>query len=119
MALFAASKANVAWLLARLTRRTIGPDKINQWRHVLFLRDEEDRALMDRHRALIAPKFQRVRRCSKSTWRICECQLDEAQGGYSISLTVPTDCARRVVALAKDAGIASRRRRTVSARQGS
>ena len=30
LALFAASKANVAWLLARLTPRTIGPDKINQ-----------------------------------------------------------------------------------------
>ena len=36
LALFAASKDNVKWLLARMGPRTIGPDKLNQWRHVLF-----------------------------------------------------------------------------------
>ena len=39
LALFAASKDNVKWLLARLTPRTIGPDKINQLRHVRFLKN--------------------------------------------------------------------------------
>ena len=50
------------WLLARLVPRTIGPDKINQLRHVRFLKDHGRalRKLMDQHRALIAPKFQKV-----------------------------------------------------------
>jgi DNA-binding transcriptional MocR family regulator len=38
LALFASSVANVKWLLARVTPRTIGPDKLNQLRHVRFLR---------------------------------------------------------------------------------
>src|SRR5580700_8155272 len=36
LAMFAASKDNVKWLLARLTPRTIGPAKVNQWRHLRF-----------------------------------------------------------------------------------
>jgi DNA-binding transcriptional MocR family regulator len=61
LAVFAASKDNVKWLLARFTPRTIGPDKINQLRHVRFLKDGaaiED--LMNGHKSLIAPKFRKV-----------------------------------------------------------
>jgi DNA-binding transcriptional MocR family regulator len=55
---FAASKQNVKWLLERLTPRTIGPDKVNQLRHVRMLKDEAGiLELMDKHRAVIAPKF--------------------------------------------------------------
>jgi DNA-binding transcriptional MocR family regulator len=108
LALFAASKANVAWLLARLTPRTIGPDKINQWRHVRFLQHEEGiLRLMDRHRALIAPKFQKVQQVFEENLAdLPNVSWTKPKGGYFISLTVPTGCARRVVALAKDAGIA-------------
>jgi DNA-binding transcriptional MocR family regulator len=108
LALFAASKANVAWLLARLTPRTIGPDKVNQWRHVRFLRNEQGiLALMDRHRALIAPKFQKVQEIFEEHLAgLKDVSWTKPKGGYFISLTVPKDCARRVVALAKDAGIA-------------
>src|SRR5271156_6613767 len=53
LALFAASKDNVKWLLARLTPRTIGPDKINQLRHVRFLKNPAGiPQLMNQHRAL-------------------------------------------------------------------
>src|SRR5262245_31574812 len=59
LALFASSAPNIKWLLARLTPRTIGPDKVNQLRHVRFLRDEAGiQALMESHRAIVAPKFQ-------------------------------------------------------------
>ena len=107
LALFAASKENVNWLLARLTPRTIGPDKINQLRHVCFLKNEASiLQLMDRHRALIAPKFQKVfdifderlAHVPNVTWT-------RPKGGYFITLDVPKGCARRVVALAKEAGI--------------
>ena len=40
LSLFSSSPDNVKWLLARLTPQTIGPDKINQLRHVRFLKSE-------------------------------------------------------------------------------
>lgn len=107
LALFAASAANVNWFLARLTPRTIGPDKINQLRHVRFLRDESGvLALMDRHRAIIAPKFDKVLEIfEKELAHRPEVSWTRPRGGYFISLDVAAGCARRVVALAKAAGV--------------
>jgi DNA-binding transcriptional MocR family regulator len=107
MAFFASSKANVKWLLERLTPRTIGPDKANQLRHVRFLKNEEGIfALMDQHRALIAPKFQRVLEIFDAKLSgITGISWTRPKGGYFISLEVPKGCARRVVALAKEAGV--------------
>jgi DNA-binding transcriptional MocR family regulator len=107
LALFAASPANVKWLLARFTPRTIGPDKINQLRHVRFLRDEGGIAeLMDRHRAIIAPKFAAVLDVFAAMLPdVPEVSWTRPRGGYFISLSVPRGCARRVVQLAKEAGL--------------
>ena len=61
VAFLAASPANMKWYLARASIRTIGPDKVNQLRHVRFLKDEAGlHAHMDAHRALIGPKFDAV-----------------------------------------------------------
>ncbi|HKW65983.1 MAG TPA: aminotransferase class I/II-fold pyridoxal phosphate-dependent enzyme [Terriglobales bacterium] len=107
LALFAASPQNVKWLLARFTPRTIGPDKLNQLRHVLFLKDDAGiMQLMDRHRALLAPKFQAVLDVfRRELSHLPNVSWTRPKGGYFISLDVPQGCARRVVALAKDAGI--------------
>jgi DNA-binding transcriptional MocR family regulator len=107
LALFAGSKENVKWLLARLTPRTIGPDKINQLRHVLFLKDEAGIAnLMNKHRALLAPKFQTVLDVfDRHLAGLPEVSWTRPKGGYFISLDAPRGCARRVVTLAKEAGI--------------
>jgi DNA-binding transcriptional MocR family regulator len=108
LGLFAASKDNVKWLLTRLTARTIGPDKINQWRHVRFLKSEAGiLELMDRHRAVIAPKFEKVLKVFDTNLsRVPDVKWTRPKGGYFISLEVPKGCASRVVALAKEAGIA-------------
>jgi DNA-binding transcriptional MocR family regulator len=107
LALLAASPANVKWLLARITPRTIGPDKVNQLRHVRFLRDETGvEALMERHRAIIAPKFQAVLDVFGSMLQGApDVSWTTPKGGYFISLSVPQGRARRVVQLAKDAGL--------------
>ncbi len=61
VSLFAGSADNVKWYLGRMGKRTIGSDKVNQLRHVRFLRDADGLlALMDRHRAIVAPKFRAV-----------------------------------------------------------
>jgi len=107
LALFSSSPDNIKWLLARITPRTIGPDKINQWRHVRFLKNEAGiMQLMDKHRALIAPKFQKVLEVfDRRLGNTSGVSWTRPKGGYFISLDVPDGCARRVVALAKEAGV--------------
>lgn len=107
LGLFAAAKENVKWLLARMTPRTIGPDKINQLRHVHFLKDETGIAqLMDRHRAIIAPKFQKVLDVfDEKLAHLPEVSWTRPKGGYFIALQAPKGCARRVVRLAQEAGL--------------
>jgi DNA-binding transcriptional MocR family regulator len=102
---FGGSKDNVAWFLKRLGLRTIGGDKVNQQRHVRFLAGQGGiDALMDRHRAIMAPKFEKVlqvfdeRLAGVAKWT-------RPKGGYFITLDVPDGCAKRVVALAKAAGV--------------
>jgi DNA-binding transcriptional MocR family regulator len=107
LALFAASKDNVKWLLARFTPRTIGPDKINQLRHVRFLKDGAGIVhLMDRQRSLIAPKFQKVLDIfTEKLAHVPDVTWTHPKGGYFISLQVGKGCAKRVIALAKEAGV--------------
>jgi DNA-binding transcriptional MocR family regulator len=107
VAMFASSTDNVKWLLARLTTQTIGSDKLNQLRHVRFLKNEAGiRHLMDRHRALIAPKFQKVLDIfNEKLANVPDVTWTRPKGGYFISLDVPKGCAQMVVTLAKEAGI--------------
>ena len=107
LAMFASSTANVKWLLARMTPRTIGPDKLNQLRHVRFLKSHAGiLQLMDRHLALIAPKFRKVLDVfDEKLAGLPGVKWTRPKGGYFISLDVPEGCARRVVALAKEAGV--------------
>ena len=56
---FAGSPANVAWYLQHLSKRTIGPDKINHLRHARFLQSPERvRELMREHREILQPKLR-------------------------------------------------------------
>lgn len=107
LALFAASGDNVKWLLARMTPRTIGPDKINQLRHVRFLREPAAiTRLMEKHRKLIAPKFAKVLEIfDQHLANVPDVSWTRPKGGYFISLEVPRGCAKRVIELAKDAGV--------------
>jgi aspartate/methionine/tyrosine aminotransferase len=107
LGLLAASEANIAWFVARCSRRSIGPDKLNQLRHVRFLRDHAGiERLMAAHRKLLAPKFEAVdaafarRLQGKGIAR-----WSKPLGGYFVSVDVLEGCAARVVALAKRAGI--------------
>jgi DNA-binding transcriptional MocR family regulator len=106
LAAFASSEPNIRWFLASAGKRSIGPNKVNQLRHMRAFPDENAlHALMDRYRAIIAPKFE-------SVYLVFERLLSEPRvatwthprGGYFISLYAE-GCARRTVELAGDAGI--------------
>jgi DNA-binding transcriptional MocR family regulator len=108
LAMCASSPDNIRWLCDRLSKRTIGPDKLNQLRHVRFLEDQAgiDR-LMAAHRRLLVPKFAAVE--AALTRRLDGTGVagwTRPQGGYFISVDVMDGCARRVVALAAEAGLA-------------
>ena len=108
LAVFASSPDNMAWFMRHMARRSIGPDKLNQLRHVRLLRDADGiAALMQAHRRILAPKFRRVGEIftallggyGVASW-------NAPQGGYFISLDVADGAAARTVALAGQAGIA-------------
>lgn len=105
--LFGGSKDNVAWYSKRMEKRTIGGDKINQLRHLRLLKNADGiEQLMDRHRAIVAPKFAQVR--ATFTAQLAEvgvARWSEPRGGYFITLEVPDGCAKHVVKLAKEAGV--------------
>jgi DNA-binding transcriptional MocR family regulator len=102
---FASSPSNVDWYLKNLSKRTIGPDKINHLRHALYLKGADGvTQLMRRHREILAPKFDQVTSSKRlgdyrgATWT-------DPDGGYFVSLDVIDGTAARVVELAKRAGI--------------
>lgn len=108
VAFFGSSQANIEWFTKNLSFKTIGPDKVNQLRHVKFFGDADGvRAHMARHREILAPKFKLVLEILND--RLSESKVaswSEPEGGYFISLDVLDGAAARTIALAKDAGIA-------------
>jgi DNA-binding transcriptional MocR family regulator len=107
LGLFASSRDNVAWFLKRMEKRTIGGDKVNQLRHVRLLRSSAGIAeLMDRHRAIVAPKFAKVQEIfTEHLGGTGVARWTEPKGGYFVTLDVADGCAKQVVQLAKQAGV--------------
>lgn len=107
VAVMAASKANIDFVKSQMTYQTIGFDKLNQLRHVRFFKDLDGiKAQMKRHAAIIKPKFDVVlelleREISPlgiGAWQ-------HPKGGYFISFDALDGCAKRIVSLAKEAGV--------------
>ncbi|MCV7173504.1 aminotransferase class I/II-fold pyridoxal phosphate-dependent enzyme [Mycobacterium sp. CPCC 205372] len=105
---FGGSLGNIAWYLQYAGKKSIGPDKVNQLRHLRFFGDADGvRLQMQRHQELLAPKFALVAEILED--RLGESKIaswTDPKGGYFVSLDVWPGTARRTVALAKDAGIA-------------
>lgn len=108
VAFVGASETNIGWLQRNLGAQSIGPDKINQLRHVKLLGDAAGLAAhMEKHRAIVAPKFEAVDeafRTRLAPWGAGS--WNAPKGGYFVSLDVLDGTAARSVQLAKEAGIA-------------
>ena len=107
IAALAASPANIAWWTKHAGIRSIGPDKINQLRHVAYLKDVATvDALMAAHRALLKPKFDAVLAQFEAHLGTVEgVSWTVPKGGYFIDLVTPHGAAKRTIALAGEAGI--------------
>ncbi|OYN87535.1 aminotransferase class I/II-fold pyridoxal phosphate-dependent enzyme [Parenemella sanctibonifatiensis] len=108
VAFLGGSVETIAWFRNYAGFRSIGPNKVNQLRHVRFFGDAEGvRAHMRRHREIIAPKFDLALRILQERLGDAEAvRWSHPAGGYFITLEVADGTATRVVQLAKEAGIA-------------
>ena len=107
IAAMATSQANKEDILSKMTHQTIGHDKINQLRHVRFFKDIDGiKAHMKKHADIIRPKFEAVNAIlEESLGGLGVGEWTHPKGGYFISFTGLDHTAKRIVALAKDAGV--------------
>ena len=107
VAVMAASEANIAYFTKLIGIQTIGFDKINQLRHVRFLKDKAHTLeLMKQHAAILAPKFHAVLDALDREIAPLEiAQYKRPVGGYFISLDAMPGTAKRVVQLCREPGV--------------
>ena len=107
LAVMAASEANIELAVKHLSIQTIGPDKLNQLRHVRFFKDLAGiEAHMKKHAAILRPKFETVLEILASELggkNIAE--WSRPRGGYFVSLDTMDGCARAVVEMSAEAGV--------------
>ena len=101
------SEANIAEAKKQLSFATIGFDKLNQLRHARYFVDAQGIAAhMEKHAALLAPKFEAVLETLTTalegrglgTWI-------KPKGGYFITFEANEGCATDILARAKEAGL--------------
>lgn len=107
LAMCAASEDNINFIKKQMAYQTIGPDKVNQLRHVRFFKSIDGiEKHMKKHAEIIRPKFE-------AALEILETELsgkeiawwNKPNGGYFISLNTLEGCAKAVVSMAADAGV--------------
>jgi aspartate/methionine/tyrosine aminotransferase len=107
LAMMAGSEKNMALTKKQITFQTIGPDKLNQLRHVNFFKNMagvEDH--MKKHAAILRPKFEAVQSAldeelagkNIAAW-------SQPAGGYFVSVDTMEGCGTAVVRMAADAGV--------------
>ena len=103
----AASEANIDYFTGVFGVQMISYDKVNQLRHVKYLKDKAHTLeIMKRHASVMAPKFRCV-----SQWLNREiaplgfAHWNDPKGGYFVSLNTLPGTAKRVWQLCKDAGV--------------
>ena len=104
---FACSEANLRHMEKLLSVQIISFDKVNQQRHVLYLRNKaHSLEIMKRHASVMGPKF----RCVTDTLDREIAPLEIAswkrpKGGYFVSLNAMPGTAKRTLALCREAGV--------------
>ncbi|MBO4217839.1 MAG: aminotransferase class I/II-fold pyridoxal phosphate-dependent enzyme [Clostridia bacterium] len=106
VAAFVSSDGNVKAMLSHMKAQTISHDKINQLRHVKYLKDAEHvKEIMKKHAQLLRPKFEMLKAKFREDLAQTSARWTEPKGGYFISMYVKPGTAKRVFALCRDAGL--------------
>ncbi|MBP3480234.1 MAG: aminotransferase class I/II-fold pyridoxal phosphate-dependent enzyme [Clostridia bacterium] len=107
VALMSASLENLNYMKKQLSIQTIGPDKINQLRHVAFFKNKQGMMEhMKRHADILRPKFETVVAAfEKELSGTGIASWTTPRGGYFISFESLPGCAPAIYKLALDAGL--------------
>lgn len=107
ISVMASSAENIKYMEALLGVQLISYDKVNQLRHVLYLKNKEGTLeIMKRHAKVMAPKFQMVLDVlDREIEPLGFAQWNKPKGGYFVSLNTMPGTAKRALALCKEAGV--------------
>ena len=97
------SKNNLKRFMKYYSSVTIGPDKVNQARHVSFFKDFEGLKMhMEKHARILRPKFEIVEKWlseqNYGSWT-------KPSGGYFVSYNGVPETAKEIISLASKAGL--------------
>ncbi|MBO4217744.1 MAG: aminotransferase class I/II-fold pyridoxal phosphate-dependent enzyme [Clostridia bacterium] len=103
---FVSSERNVKALLSHMKAQSISHDKLNQLRHVKYLKNVGHiKEIMKEHAKLLRPKFDMLKTKFREGLSATETGWTEPKGGYFISMYVKPGTAKRVFSLCRDAGL--------------
>ncbi len=107
LAMMAGSAKNMALAKKQIAFQTIGPDKLNQLRHIAFFKNMagiEDH--MKKHAAILKPKFDAVQReLEKELAGKNIADWSQPAGGYFVSINTMEGCGATVIRMAAEAGL--------------
>ncbi|MBE9540625.1 MAG: aminotransferase class I/II-fold pyridoxal phosphate-dependent enzyme [Proteobacteria bacterium] len=107
VAFLSSSEKNLTALKNHLAFQTIGPDKVNQLRHVCFLQNAENVSVhMAKHADILRPRFDSILKTLKAelagtgmgSWT-------RPEGGYFVSFDSLPGLAKKIVQLADEVGV--------------
>lgn len=107
VAAMAASENNMKLFMERYNFEVISYDKLNMLRHARFFKNFDGvMAHMQKHKAILKPKFEIVLKHLESQLRPTGIgEWTNPNGGYFVSIDVLGGTAKRVVELCKQAGV--------------
>lgn len=90
----------------RIQVQTIGPDKVNQLKHIQYFKNITDiENHMQKQACILRPKFELVHALFSRYLPEAGAVFTNPQGGYFVSVETKPDCAKRVQILCKEAGV--------------
>ena len=107
ISVMASSESNIRYISKLMAVQLISYDKVNQLRHVRYLKDKAHTLrIMQRHATVMAPKFRMVLDMLQK--HIAPLQIagwNSPKGGYFVSLNAMPGTAKRVLALCAQTGV--------------
>ncbi len=107
ISVMASSKANIDYMTRLMGVQMISFDKVNQLRHVKYLKDREHTLkLMKMHAAILKPKFTMVlNTLEREIAPLGIAGWEKPKGGYFVSVNTADGLAKRTLALCREAGV--------------
>lgn len=107
ISVMASSEANIAYLSKLMGVQIISYDKVNQLRHVRYLKNKEETLrLMKKHAAILGPKFRMVLdTLEREIEPLGIAEWQKPRGGYFVSVNTMDGIAKRTLELCKEAGV--------------